>query len=94
MVERVEGKCDMKRGQGINREVLLSDLERLRTSIKSTVLGITPSNVKQLRDKYQRHIEKYVLFKYGNSTYVIDENGTKIIEKEGIVLKENQKPIS
>ena len=72
----------MKRGQGINKEVLLSDLERLKTSIESTVLGITPSNVKQLREKYQFHIEKYVPFRYGNAKCSIDENGTKIIERE------------
>ena len=84
----------MKRGQGISKEVLSSDLERLKTSIESTVLGITPTNAKLLREKYQHHLGKYVPFKYGSSKYSIDENGSKIIEKEGIILKENEKPIT
>jgi hypothetical protein len=84
----------MKRGLGINREVILSDLERTRTSLEATVIGITPNNIKILRDKYKKHIGKYDLFNYNKSEYSIDFNGSRILEEEGIVLGENEKPMT
>ena len=48
----------MKRGLGINREVLLRDLKRAKISIQSTVIGIIPTKLKVLRNKYRRYIAK------------------------------------
>ena len=83
----------MKRGLGVNKEVLLCDLESARTSIQSTVIGITPSNIKTLREKYTKHLEKYTKFKYASS-YSIDVNGMAVIDSDTVVLKENVKPIA
>ena len=83
----------MKRGLGINREVLLCDLERAKISIQSTLIGIIPTKLKVLRDEYRRYIAKYYKYRYVSS-YVIDHNGSKIIDHDAVVLMENMKPVS
>ena len=57
----------MKRGLGINREVLLCDLGRAKISIQSTVIRIIPTKLKVLRDEYRRYIAKYYKYRYVSS---------------------------
>ena len=83
----------MKRGLGINREVLLCDLKRAKISIQSTLIGIIPTKLKVLRDEYRRYIAKYYKYRYVSS-HVIDHNGSKIIDRDAVVLIENMKPVS
>ena len=83
----------MKRGLGINREVLLCDLERAKISIQSTVIGIIPTKLKVLRDENRRYIAKYYKYRYVSS-YVIDHTRSKIIDHDAVVLMENMKPVS
>ena len=83
----------MKRGLGINREVLLCDLERAKISIQSTVIGIIPTKLKVSRDEYRRYIAKYYKYRYVSS-YVIDHKGSKMIDYDAVVLMGNMKPVS
>ena len=53
--------------------------------------GEGKSNVEVLRDKYRRNIAKYYKYRYVSS-YVIDHNGSKIIDNDAVVLMENIKP--
>ena len=50
----------------VSREEILSDLDRVRTSIDSSPIGVNPTNLKLIKDKYVNGLRK---LKY------INENG-------------------
>ena len=78
----------MKRGLGVNKQVILADLERAKSSFEATVIGITPSNIKNLREKYNLYVAKYEKFK-PLSSYRIDGTASEVIERNSIVLEDN-----
>ena len=74
----------------VNREEVLCDLDRVRTSISSSDIGIIPSNIKIIRDKYVSGLRK---IKHFDSRFEIDDSAVKILEQDEVVIQSDIKPM-
>ena len=74
----------------VSREEILSDLDRVRTSIDSSPIWVNPTNLKLIKDKYVNGLRK---LNYKNEKLHIDEMALKIVVQEGISLQAHLQPV-
>ena len=74
----------------VSREEILSDLDRVRTSIDSSPIRVTPTDLKVIKDKCVNGLRK---LKYKNEKLPIDEMALKIVVQEGIPRQPHVQPV-
>ena len=73
-----------------NKEVLNCDLDRVRTSIASSLGGIKPTNLRIIEDKYNNVLRKQ---HFSPTNFEVDDNAVKICRKDDIEFQGPLKPI-
>ena len=74
----------------VSKEEVEADLDRVKIAIGSTPIGVTSSILEKVFHKYVNVLRKLT---YKASNHTIDEHAMKIIQKDGITLKNNIQPV-